>query len=321
MQPGVSLIVEMGTRRITGARSVADVLGRMRRAARGLPVSSYEIILVGDHVDSTRKGTRRLRWLREAGGYYRHKNTAAERARGEILVFWDSDCTPQPTYLAQALAHLERDPGLTGVTGLTFYDGSTWLTRLNTALSFGYLHAAEGGDCPVPALSHNLVVRRSCVEARPFGPHVGRTGGDLWVTARAAERGRPILLDPTLRIDHEDPSFSLSGLFERHLREHFSGLYRRRVVTRWSACVVSLRSVLRSPRVRSIKLARYGGHLGLTKLDRWLAMPVFGAYALGDALVVGVVAGVPALLDRWLRFQFGVDRATWTGPPPGVQAR
>lgn len=306
--PDLSIVIETSTAKITGACPESRNLEAWAREAAGAAPRRVEVLVIGA---APVAGVEKLecglppRFLHCPGaGYYALKNAGANAARGNVVLFTDADCRPGEGFVRRLLAAFE-DPRVIAVAGRSFYDGTGLLTRLNTAHSFAYLHRGQKGLDRTMPLTHNLAMRRLACERDPFGPFAGRVGGDRWVTESLRARGHPLLLVEDLVTWHENPTFSLRGTAERHLREHFRPLRYGDARRRYSPAVVvasalGLRTLLRLGRVIA-----GGRRIGLKPWDYLAALPVNFAYWLFDLpLVLGVLL-VPALRRRWLAFQFG----------------
>ena len=242
------------------------------------------------------------------GGYYLLKNTGFSYSLGAIVQFIDADCCPESGYLAYVLSQFESKPELQCLTGRSVYRGHGMLSKINSTLSFGYLHQADASTPkPYAALSHNLSIRASSACAFPFGPWDGRVGGDRFLTNWYRDRGHSPVLDQQLIIHHEDPSLSVPLLLDRHLREHlqhviFQGrplglrtqMGRRALTSAWS-----------SWRRRRNKIALYGRPVGLQAKEEMLANYIIGLYWVLDIAAVLVVLSVAPVKRRWLHYQNG----------------
>lgn len=307
-RPRISVVIDAGTRELTSRISVKRMLEAPLREAASMPVDAVEIVVTSASPAESYPLPHGVRWLvLPEFGYYALKNAGAREARGSFVVFWDGDCCPEPGYLRHAESLLDANPSYSAVSGVTEYAGKGWLTRLNTVLSFGYLHQGRTEPWPAAALAHNLVIRRDAFGPQPFGPHRGRSGGDTHITETARGRGQPIRLDRHLRIQHEDPSSSLTALLERHLREHFNPMVGR--PHHRDAMRVAWQRVWRSPWRRHRKLRRYGGALGLGRADLLAAMGVVLAYTALDSAALCVLALRRDLLAAWLHYQLGTEAA------------
>ena len=306
MPPLLSIIVELGTREVTRRLPLLDSVLDKASAAHGLADREVELIFVGSHALPEEMLAPNVRTIAAPEtGYYGWKNIGAAAARGEYLVFWDSDCRPAPGYLQRVVEAFEADPELAGIAGRSVYDGQSFVTRLNTVLSFGYLSRPVKTLQRDVALSHNVAIRRSFFPAAPFGPYHGRVAGDVFLTDWARDHGRPLKLDAELLVFHEDPSWSLTALLERHLREIFGRLLQDGTRTRASVIGAGWRSLALLLIKRPAKLLRHGPLCGFTRLHALAGLPVLAFYFVIDACAMLVLTLQPRLLDRWLRYQFG----------------
>lgn len=305
--PRVSVVIEMGTREVTGRVALTESIARQINEAYRFREGEVEFIFVGAYaLPRDQLGLSCKALACPDTGYYGWKNAGARAACGEYLVFWDSDCRPDPGYLQRVVETLDEDLELAGVAGCTVYDGTSFCSRLNTVLSFGYLF--QQSDCPKPyaALSHNVAIRRSMFPNAPFGSFAARAGGDMYLTYYADSIGRPLKLDRQLLIRHEDPSFSLHALLERHLRELFLPWLRSETHTRGSALRLAWRSLLQLPAKRYRKVRTYGKYCDFTPGEVLLSLPILLAYWLIDASALAALTVFPRLLTKWLWYQFGL---------------
>jgi hypothetical protein len=306
-KPIFSIIVEAGTRSLTDSISMEDSVRGHLSEARNFSKnpSDVEVIYVGIDVPPENLLPKNCYCLRLPKiGYYGWKNAGAQAARGRYVVFWDSDCRPKKGYLRSALEAFRKDPKLIAIGGVSQYDGEHFLARMNTVLSFGYLYQGKGFGNSV-ALSHNVVIRKDKFPDKPFGPYNFRVGGDMYLTQMAAKRGQPVQLNPHLRIFHEDPSFSLTALLERHLRGLFEPLLWYPLGSRVSAIAFAFRAVAGNLRRWTRKVFREGPAMGFNGWEAMLSIPVLLAYTLLDALAVSVLALCPPLLTKLLENHLG----------------
>lgn len=133
------------------------------------------------------------------------RNVAAGRARGEVLVFVDSDVLVAPDALPEIARRFRDDPGLTALLGS--YDdapsANSMVSRFRNLLHH-HVHASSAG--PVQSFWAGLgAVRREAFErAGGFDaaryPHPAIE--DIELGWRLADRGARIELDPSIRGKH-----------------------------------------------------------------------------------------------------------------------
>ena len=144
-----------------------------------------------------------------AGGV---RNAGARRARGDVLAFLDSDCTPAPDWLQRALVHL-ADPGV-GATGghSRVPDDATWVER---TVDF---HATVPGVHEVQFLpTANMLLRREAFESVGGFTEDLRTGEDSDFSDRLRERGLRLVSDTAVRVVHQAWPKTIPELFRREM--------------------------------------------------------------------------------------------------------
>ena len=317
-RPLVSVVLELDTRAVTGHISIKESVSAQLNQ-QGLAENEVEYIIVGPRAIDTGEWGNKVGSIPvpagegKGAGYYEYKNAGALNARGKYIAFWDSDCRPSADYLAHAVRLLENSPALSGVGGVTFYDGPTWLTTMNTILSFGYLHRyqiRQQLEAKDSILSHNVVIRKDAFPERPFGVYTARMEGDTYLSEYARRQGAPLYIDPHLKIQHEDPTFSIRGLLERHLRDIFCDLPEKAPLTQCQLFLYAFRAALTSPKKRLGILRQYGPYLGWTRRKANAATPLLMLYGLSDACAIAVMLLKPSLLQKWLDYQFGGNMQT-----------
>ena len=316
--PIVSVVIETMTADVSGDAPLTGEGARAFLEQSGFRDGEIEYILVGPgEADVSGFGRRARAVAVPNGGYYEYKNAGFQAARGKYVAFWDGDCRPSPDYLELAASHLDGSPGLLACAGVSSYDGASWFSELNTILSFGFLHQyrrPESLGAPEWMQAHNVVIRRDGFPPKPFGDYAARMDGDNFCASYAALNGLPPLVEPRMRIFHEDPSFSFSLLLERHLREVFGFVSQRPPLTRARLLAAASRSALARIKTRFARLRTWGPHFGWSPLETAAAAPVLGFYAVLNLAALAALAAKPSLLDRWLRYQFGGE---WTRTPDG----
>jgi hypothetical protein len=139
------------------------------------------------------------------GGPAAARNLAAARARGDVLVFVDSDVLVAPGALAAIAARFESEPELTALLG-TYDDapGADGAVSRFRNLLHHHVHVSSAG--PVESFWAGLgAVRREAFEAaggfdadRYPRPAIE----DIELGCRLADRGARIELDPSIRGKH-----------------------------------------------------------------------------------------------------------------------
>jgi len=311
---GLTIVVEMDTKDITGG--TYDYQASIRnwvKQAEVLPSLNCEIIVSSgvdchsiEQFSTSRTIIKNI--CTPGASYYALKNAAGNVALGEFVLFTDSDCRPCEEYLVSMLDAF-KSTGADCLAGRSVYDGTDLLTCINTTASFGYLHQGDEltESC---ALAHNVAIRRSSFREDPFGPYKGRVGGDMYLTEKYRAGGSiPIVKGMT--IYHENPTYSARGLLDRHLREIFDSLKRRRKNGVWPGAFLSfwyaVRLTLKRPKAHFKKIKKYGSALGIKVWHYPIVLTVLGMHQIVDMLAVMIMFITPGIRDKWIRYQFGPD--------------
>lgn len=162
------------------------------RALQSQTMPDFEILLVNNAPDDPPPGDfpadPRLRVLTEgAPGSYAARNCGAAAARGRHLAFTDSDCRPEPGWLAALLAAAESHEGL--ISGrVEMVSDARPMHRLNWAESYDYffginqdVYARDG-----VAATASLCVPRALFAAAGGFDAALMSGGDVDFCRRAA---------------------------------------------------------------------------------------------------------------------------------------
>ncbi len=307
----LSLIVETGTQKTTGRIPFQQMMRRyLEEVRQTLPKGRYEILFVGNGRPAV-KLPPDCRFLDRPGlGYYGFKNEGAKAARGKYLVFWDSDCRVKKGYLKRLLELYRRNPRIIGVGGRSYYDKPHIFSRVNTIICFGPFCQDMPRLTRQSAISHNVSIRKDAFPAEPFGPFTGRSGGDMFLTQTAVQKGEPLLFDPELEIHHEDVTTHLEALLERLLRDLFTPVVFVRSRSLWAALATGYWHwpILNLKRLRRVLI--YGRHYGVEWYDLPGSLLALAYFAFLEMAALLCMTAWPPLFTRWIHFQFG---SRWIG--------
>jgi len=219
----ISIVVEWDNAASAAYDPALDVLRALRsQAADLIPEGmTFEVLVI---FAPETCGEARLTAIRDALGpaqagwtprlveaprltYYAMKNLGARHARGDALVFLDSDVMPEPGWLAR-LARLIARPGIPVACGSTYLRHDSFSAKL---LALIWLFPAPSAETSIgPArrvFANNLAIRREIFLANPFpdSPGIYRGGCQLLVR-RLREKGLVIYQDPQARVCHPVPN-------------------------------------------------------------------------------------------------------------------
>ena len=151
-------------------------------------------------------------------GYYRTKMMGAERATGDIVVFYDSDCLYPRQWLSQMLEGF-RDPNVQVVAGETKTGGaaSVYGTAMAIVYIFPQFSGQEGLQSDERYFLNNVAFRRNFLLEHPIPGTLPLYRGNCVVHAQHLVRlGYTIWRNPQAKAIHAPPN-TLKHFFWRFL--------------------------------------------------------------------------------------------------------
>jgi glycosyltransferase involved in cell wall biosynthesis len=239
------------------------------------------------------------------------RNCAAERARGDVLVFLDADCTPHPGWIRAMLARYEEGELCIGGS-LALPDGLAPSARCDYYCGWYHVHPkARRG----PVLNHppaNIAVeRRLFFECGGFDvrPPIHYSHEELRWQAELHRRGYRIYFEPSMTVDHWN-------------RPGWRNLHRRNY--RWGFGAIEIKAetgIVRWPFLYERPVVMIMASL--------LSAPLQAAYVTASWLRTGVFEPLlmfPAILSARLAYSLGLMNGglAWLrrrSTPEGARAR
>ena len=153
-----------------------------------------------------------------ATGYYKAKMLGAELATGEIVIYCDSDCIYEPSWLHELLTPLAQDPAIQVVAGETRTRGHG---PYGTAMAMTYIFPQYSGQTQLTPTSqyflNNVAFRRTFLLQHPIPIELPLYRGNCVIHAQSLARsGYQIWRQPIARSTHAPPE-GLSHFFWRFL--------------------------------------------------------------------------------------------------------
>lgn len=150
-----------------------------------------------------------------AASSYGLKNAGVRDASAPIVALIDADCRPAPDWLRSLVQALRSNPGVSVVSGRTFYHGTGVWERVLCLLTRSYLDPGRTGESAFASnnavgfrkdvyLAHPLPENLGPFAARMQSESVRRSGGTLW-------------FEPRMRVVHEFEGWPMEADIRRNI--------------------------------------------------------------------------------------------------------
>lgn len=194
-------------------------------AAQTWPADDFEVLVISNDAEPppplARPGVRLLHEPR--GHSYAARNAGLAVAQGEVLVFTDADCCPEPGWLAAGWAALQSnaDASLVGGNVRIAVTQRNVATDYDESFAFKQSESVRNGS----SVTANLFVKRAVFNSvGPFNATL-QSGGDFELCRRAKLAGFKIIYAEDAVVWHPARN-SLAALFRKNRR--VAGGFRRR---------------------------------------------------------------------------------------------
>jgi glycosyltransferase involved in cell wall biosynthesis len=190
------------------------------------PTSAAEVLLIdsGDiPVDLLEQLSEKYPWITVhhaalGTGYYKAKMLGAQLATAEIVVYFDSDCTYEPTWLRNILTAFTQSEDIQVVAGETMTRGVGWY---GTAMALTYIFPPYSGQNKLTETSqyflNNVAFRRNFLLKYPIPSELPLYRGNCTIHAHSLRNsGYKIWRQPQARATHAPPN-GFSHFFWRFL--------------------------------------------------------------------------------------------------------
>lgn len=199
---------------------IDEVLTAVRTQARELS-HAWEAWIVGQDRSELVQASENVHLieLTQPAPPARARNIGATTARGDVLVFLDADCVPQPGWLIAMLEAMARWPDAGAVSGAMLPDGDTLVRRCGQVAVF-HEHLTLN-----PAGSRSTLASFSLLVPRPVWQSVGgfdeqfqfAAAEDLDLSIRIAQAGHRLYFEPRAAVRHKPQRNSWRALWRHAL--------------------------------------------------------------------------------------------------------
>jgi len=225
---------------IIAARNMGRTVGEcvLATLSQSVPRNLYEVIVVDDgSTDQTAAIARRcgVRTLSQrSSGLAAARNTGAQAARGDIVVFLDADCVPKLDWLAQMVSPF-ADSKIVGVKGAYQTNQSGLLPRLIQAEWDDTYRRLQENNAIDLVDGYSAAYRRDAfLAAGGFDPSFA-AASDVELSCRLTKAGHRLVFAPKAAVYHYHGN-SLTSYVEEAIR---SGLWRSLLYARHPETLLS----------------------------------------------------------------------------------
>jgi len=194
---------------------VGEVLSALLEQAEGVP-DPLEVWVVGQDRYSQVEPSERVHMLGTAEPVppSEARNLGAAVSEGEVLVFLDADCIPQPGWLRALLAAWAQWPDAGAISGAMLAEGDSFVIHCGQVAGFHeHLSLNPPGKRRLLA-SFSLLVPRGVWEAiGGFDPRL-RIAEDVDLSVRLRQGGWPLYLASQAKVRHRPARRSWSDLWK-----------------------------------------------------------------------------------------------------------
>lgn len=181
-----------------GRSSLADTLNSILNSRSSIP---YEVLVVGTLPDGMTLESP-VHFIQMDGHTTGHKrNIAAQQAKGDLLLFTDSDCIVDPEWIEQAAASVSPEHPVVG-GAIRFPTGSMWDLGDNLAIFHHLSIYCKNREITSYMGTNNLAVTKNTF-IRTGGFRDDLTVGEDWdFLNRARKMGFPTWFSPAFAVLH-----------------------------------------------------------------------------------------------------------------------
>ncbi len=201
-----------------------EEIGKCLSALLRQDYPNYEILIVdGGSKDGTweflqaqAKKSKKLRALQDLRpGRNPARNMGIEKAKGDFVIFTDSDCIPEKSWVTELLKPF-KDPEVGGVIGTTLADrkGLFWYHMENKYLQF---------------IGHNNAYRKEIIlNLKGFDPRFKIAKEDTDLSFRVISAGWKVVYQPSAQLTHISRRVSVFYRIRNQRTFVYDGLLRRK---------------------------------------------------------------------------------------------
>ena len=143
------------------------------------------------------------------------KNSGAEAAASDFVVILDADCRPSPGWWRAVYDHWTANPQAATISGRTFYEGTSLLSRIFAVIDRAYVDVGEAGVTTTIS-NNNGGFRRQVLLDHPFSNEVGPFGSEPH-SDRIKAAGLELRFEPKMIAYHAFTGWDMVREERRHI--------------------------------------------------------------------------------------------------------
>jgi cellulose synthase/poly-beta-1,6-N-acetylglucosamine synthase-like glycosyltransferase len=143
------------------------------------------------------------------------KNAGAQAASSDFVIILDADCRPAPGWWRAVYEHWKANPQAATISGRTFYEGTSLLSRVFAVIDRAYVDVGEAG-ITYTISNNNGGFKRQVLLDHPFSNEVGPFGSEPH-SDRIKAAGLELRFEPKMIAYHAFTGWDMVREERRHI--------------------------------------------------------------------------------------------------------